>query len=925
MHRQNIVQVDGEAYILGQPLSGGLIGVVYPAWKHEGGKETDVPLTQQTHRRPDRAVKVPAPGLNDSLMQRFWSEYEVLDRLTRAWKEKFSGNPSPFPLAKKGRLDGREVLVMEFVPEDWSLSAVLRTKTGLDREKLALKAAAHYARLLVALHTAGYVCLDRKFLDFFFDTQHERLIVLDWNVVEPHKDERVPEEHTMFAVLWYQFLSGKVPPAVFNPVDDESWGETSLGTRRLLSDVWWGWYVEKERELAEHIDAWQKYFDWKASELLKQAPTKDQIDKEQSVDDWWKGLALRDLARRVADVQERQKYEDAYKDFRSSFDERFDRLFSDADMALITGEYKQGLENLKKLDRVAEGDPEIALQRERWRVALSAGLKAREEGRDFFLLTRWLPDVLKMMRREEVEKCDTELRNRKNDLDEHPLLNVFTIETEILRRWNDYQEKQAEIRAGSAVTNKQYQDIVQIIRDIEGKLHKLKEKGGERYEQALRNALFPNLETLKKQAEERAHAEIALYPPEQGLDPLNYLRFRFRDVHNLDEGRIKHLRELLDFWTLITSLVEQTDTRRPIGEALLAGIVERQVNEVLPAWVTELVRQEKGDVRSALQTQVAALLEQEQVRVHETLQNHAAELLDQVKSEWLQAFQAKMNDLMRQTESQFRAALQDRVKSQLSQAESDVRHALQSRVNEFLSQEEDKVRQALKKQIYDYWLREGSDSVRRALQTQVDTLLPQEADRVRRALQTQVDQFLSQAESNVRRALQSQVSKFLSQKEDAVRQELQKQVDDLIFGGRRQIEDLLDQKKGEFRKDLQEWVDNLQREEQPERVGKLVRYEFYRLVVQQFAWLVERSTSQERMAIWADDLRFNTLCLALKELLEGKTRSDIPEELKQQLSVIKKSLPSTESKSYQSKSYQIDEKKFKEWRDFFDYWTPDNQ
>jgi hypothetical protein len=58
--------------------------------------------------------------------------------------------------------------------------------------------------------------------------------------------------------------------------------------------------------------------------------------------------------------------------------------------------------------------------------------------------------------------------------------------------------------------------------------------------------------------------------------------------------------------------------------------------------------------------------------------------------------------------------------------------------------------------------------------------------------------------------------------------------------------------------------------------------------VQQFAWLVERSTSQERMAIWADDLRFNTLCLALKELLEGKTRSNIPEELKQQLSVIKK-------------------------------------
>jgi len=333
------------------------------------------------------------------------------------------------------------------------------------------------------------------------------------------------------------------------------------------------------------------------------------------------------------------------------------------------------------------------------------------------LLTRWLPDVLKMMRREEVEKCDTELRNRKNDLDEHPLLNVFTIETEILRRWNDYQEKQAEIRAGSAVTNKQYQDIVQIIRDIEGKLHKLKEKGGERYEQALRNALFPNLETLKKQAEERAHAEIALYPPEQGLDPLNYLRFRFRDVHSLDEGRIKRLRELLDFWTLITSLVEQTDTRRPIGEALLAGIVERQVNEVLPAWVTELVRQ-------------------------------------------VQAFQAEMNDL-----------------------------------------------------------------------------------------------------------------------------------------------------KGEFRKYLQGSVDNLQREEQPEPVGELVRYEFYRLVVQQFAWLVERSTSQERMAIWADDLRFNTLCLALKELLEGKTRPNIPEELKQQLSVIKKSLPSTESKSYQSKSYQIDEEK----------------
>ncbi len=587
MNSEQTVRVGNKTYRLGDYLSRGQLGTVYKAWeKREDMSDTP---TEERYGSPQKVIKKPNPMLDELGMKRFQKEYEVLETVNKIWKNRFPSSPSPFPEAEEAEMESQKVkvLVMEFVSEKWGLSKLLLSKKGMDREKLALEAALQYARLLKVLHEARYTCTDRKSDDFFFDEKRSRLIVLDWNVVNVYKKEDVQNEHVIFATLWYQFLVGKNPPVVFNPLDDETWldnktqTEVSLGTRELLTNIWLGRYANNEDDLAKDLENWL--------EQLKQVPTNPTQEK-----DLWRQLVLFDLAKRLAPDSKRQQYERDYKTTRTKFNDRFDSKFFSIQLHFQKGEYEQGLDALGRMDKAVENDQELGLQRERWRVVLRIG---KQKSFDLEMREKF-SELLNNLARKNVEQCENILEDvsRSTALDQThtQLLNIFKKELAIRQKWVRYQEKREELSKGDSVSNQHYRDMLQILKDIQQDLDDLKKQGGEQYAQSLHRILFPTLEELIQWAEERADAEKEFHTPEQALNKvhtINYLKNRFADYLNIDSEKIDRWREFLNGLVILVEVATYVDNlSRQVKDK-----ISLPENDPKKTWIGQLLKQQIGE------------------------------------------------------------------------------------------------------------------------------------------------------------------------------------------------------------------------------------------------------------------------------------------------------------------------------------------
>lgn len=102
-----------------------------------------------------------------------------------------------------------------------------------------LDLAIQHARLLKALHQAGFSGLQPAFEDLRWDTTHKSLMLLGWEWV-PENDESQHEDLRAAAALWVELLTGAAPP-LFPPLTPETkglaWQRVSLGTRVLLSSI----------------------------------------------------------------------------------------------------------------------------------------------------------------------------------------------------------------------------------------------------------------------------------------------------------------------------------------------------------------------------------------------------------------------------------------------------------------------------------------------------------------------------------------------------------------------------------------------------------------------------------------------------------------------------------------------------------------
>jgi hypothetical protein len=633
MYPGEIVHIEDAQYVLGAYLSSGLIGTVFPAWEKIKCVAGEIPSNEKCGE-PDRAIKVLAPNAAETLRERFRSEFKVLSSTNEKWSRQFSEIPSPFPAAKEGDWQGQELLAMEFVAPEWDFgTALANQKSALARERFCLRQAVRYAQMLQVIHQAGYVCLDRKPIDIYFDVSQARLIVLDWNVVESYNTEKVAEEHAIFAAMWYGFLTGKVPPSDFNPLEDELWGDVSLGTRSFLSDLLLGRYKD-DAKLIENLDKYEKQFDQSALELLERAPSIDQIKGYEkqgnpSGDLYWEGLALRDVARQVADEQ--QPYERQFDDFQNFFRERFGRLFFEAQMSLRKEMYDDGLAYLQKIRETIQGDANLELQYERWRVLLEAGKVASEKGLSFFNVSHVFQNWQKTTQESEpksghawrqvfgefvkVEKFQEFVAN-------HPALSAFETEIQIREKWDEVKQNLKDSK-GSTVSGQHYRNIQITLNDIANLLG----ESPTTYAGALRQVLFPDFEIWKRRVDDRVNAEVEFYDIGQGVEktfldaPLRYIRYRFRDIDLSDRQQIESFRSTLEFLEVQAELVKDG---KPFADNLLSGKLQillwndEDLMDVLSQKIKYLIEKD-ALIHKVSQEQVKSLTEQEKEPVAHTL------------------------------------------------------------------------------------------------------------------------------------------------------------------------------------------------------------------------------------------------------------------------------------------------------------------
>lgn len=600
------ITVKGEKYILGPYLASGLIGTVFPAWKDGDKRKT-----------PVKAVKVRAPNLTDDLRKKFLLEFQTLINLNKKWEELHPSKPSPFPIMEKvEREDGTDILVMDYIPDEKIVSRVFKdSKTSIELEARYLGAARQYIQMLRTLHQAGYTCPDRKTPDVRW--HEDRLVVLDWNVVKEKENplpEDIQQDYYLFGSMWHQFLTGRYASVNLNVLDDEYWGDLSIGTRVLLKSLLQGQYADdSESKIETYIG---KLLDWRgkdapslailASKSLEEIKRwEDEIQSliknrdentpyEKFSDKDLDALTQVDLAWRLGG--------DSYQEDRGKLirfiQDRPKRFTYYAQIALLRGNYQSGLDAANRLHNgMRAADADLRLLLERWRVLLQTAASQPDTFRE---PAKTYSDWLSNFR--EPSSDEDALQFWQKQLDNFPKalsleksnLEVFLKELEIRRAWAGFHKLEI---------NGEYAQAKQVLADVRQLLEKINLLNSE-YADVLKQSAFGDLEKYEKDIAGKVAAESAFDALQEtadfathGLMSYKYLRYCIQDSSGYEKWK-KELQSILNDITYLPSIVPQVKSNDDVAqivsilckllhhEGILRGL-GLESNQVLD-WLREL-------------------------------------------------------------------------------------------------------------------------------------------------------------------------------------------------------------------------------------------------------------------------------------------------------------------------------------------------
>lgn len=369
---------DGRRFRMGRVLKAGLIGIVHEGF--EEGTEKKV------------AIKTPAPNLSQDAQSRFRQEYDVLKALADKMADRLY---VPWVLQGENETSSGKALVMEYIGEDRLLTDHLPPPEtpGLKHEKMALRAAVQYARLLEFLHESDYTCQDRKLADLRWleDGEDGRLVVLDWNVVGIGEAQRVDDIY-LFGMLWYQLLAGRYPSATLNLLDDNLWrdGRITYGTRQILAKI-----LSRDaanqfptaKGLRQQLQNREQVLAKSGQQLLHEAyPLYEQLgpfllgqqDPSTPPDfrQEWQALDLFDLAWRLGEQVESERDE-----LLQLVQDQGNRLINQIEQAFLNANYNESIEAVQQAIQIAQktNDNGLRLRILRWQRLVKAGLHGLDE------------------------------------------------------------------------------------------------------------------------------------------------------------------------------------------------------------------------------------------------------------------------------------------------------------------------------------------------------------------------------------------------------------------------------------------------------------------------------------------------------------------------------------------------------------------
>lgn len=566
------ITVKGEKYILGPYLASGLIGTVFPAWKDGDERKKLV-----------KAVKVRAPNLTDDLKKKFLLEFQTLSNLNKKWEALHPSKPSPFPIMEKvEREDGTDILVMDYIPDEKIVSRVFKdSKTSIELEVRYLEAARQYIQMLRTLHQAGYTCPDRKTPDVRW--HEDRLVVLDWNVVKEKENplpEDIQQDYYLFGSMWHQFLTGRYAAVNLNMLDDEYWGDLSIGTRVLLKSLLQGQYTDdSESKIETYIG---KLLDWRG----KDASTLAMVARKS----WDEIKMLEDVIQSL--LKSKQK-EDSYINFTDNdldaliqidlawrlggdvyqedrgkliqfIQDRPKRFIYYAQIALLRGNYQSGLDAANRLHNgMRAADAGLRLLLERWRVLLQTAISQPDTFRE---PAKTYSDWLSNFR--EPSSDEDALQFWQKQLDNFPKalsleksnLEVFLKELELRRAWAEFHKLEISGKYAQA------QQVLTNVRELLDEINSLNSE----YADVLKQAVLGNLEKYEKDIVGKVTAEsefgILQETAEfatQGLMAYKYLRYRIQD----GEWQTK-LQSVLNDITNLSSIVPQVKSNNDVTQII---------------------------------------------------------------------------------------------------------------------------------------------------------------------------------------------------------------------------------------------------------------------------------------------------------------------------------------------------------------------
>jgi len=178
---------------------------------------------------------------NPDFNARFEAEYHTLTEVAKATQTKYKQTYSPDPVHLV-RADESALQAIAMPRYDKTLASIMgeqyKSDAVLEAETWLVYGATCYLKVLDAIHATAATCSDRKQDDFFI-TSDNRVVTIDWNVLQAYTDEARVTEIKVTVRRWVELASQRNAREndLSTAFTDSDWVRTDAGGKGGLGSI----------------------------------------------------------------------------------------------------------------------------------------------------------------------------------------------------------------------------------------------------------------------------------------------------------------------------------------------------------------------------------------------------------------------------------------------------------------------------------------------------------------------------------------------------------------------------------------------------------------------------------------------------------------------------------------------------------------